>query len=242
MDRRCLNIAEASSRRSAAQHELPTRFARLLPAPALALAGLLAASLPATAQSPCGDQVRVRPGDTMFSIAERCDTNVQTLRRLNPGVDPQDMPVGLYLHLPHDEARAPDRDRNYRVRPGDTLFTLAQRFGLAIDAILSANPDIDPADLPIGRVIRVPIGPDFPPDRGRRGDRDETMTVRGTLTREGVECPALRSDNGRLYTLAGDIEPFEPGDRVVVRGRRAEISYCQQGVTISVRDIREAGR
>lgn len=64
------------------------------------------------------------------------------------------------------------------------------------------------------------------------------VTVVGTLTREGAECPAMRGDDGRLYTLAGgDTGSFRPGDRVRVVGRVAEVSFCQQGTTISVRRI-----
>ena len=78
-------------------------------------------------------------------------------------------------------------------------------------------------------------------ERGNGGSDDSVMEVTGTLTREGVECPALRSDGGRLYTLAGDTGRFGPGDRVRVRGSRAEMSICQQGTTIDVRSIEAAG-
>jgi hypothetical protein len=64
-----------------------------------------------------------------------------------------------------------------------------------------------------------------------------TITVTGTLTREGVECPAMRGDNGRLYTLAGGTRGFDPGDRVRVTGTIAQVSFCQQGTTIQVRSI-----
>ncbi|HEX8271380.1 MAG TPA: DUF5818 domain-containing protein [Longimicrobiaceae bacterium] len=65
--------------------------------------------------------------------------------------------------------------------------------------------------------------------------------VTGRLTDEGVECPALRGDDGRLYTLAGDTGGFKPGDRVTVAGTVAEMSTCMQGTTISVRSIEKAG-
>lgn len=67
------------------------------------------------------------------------------------------------------------------------------------------------------------------------------VRVTGRLTDEGVECPALRGDDGRLYTLAGDTGGFEPGDRVTVLGTVAEMSTCMQGTTVSVRSIERAG-
>lgn len=67
------------------------------------------------------------------------------------------------------------------------------------------------------------------------------VEVTGVLTREGVECPALRADDGSLYTLAGGTGDFGPGDRVRVTGTQAQVSICQQGTTIEVESIRPAG-
>jgi LysM repeat protein len=68
-----------------------------------------------------------------------------------------------------------------------------------------------------------------------------TVSVVGTLTREGVECQAMRGDDGKLYTLPGDLpRGFGPGDRVRVVGEVAEASYCQQGTTISRARISQA--
>ncbi|MFW5951534.1 MAG: DUF5818 domain-containing protein [Gemmatimonadota bacterium] len=72
------------------------------------------------------------------------------------------------------------------------------------------------------------------------GEGAETIRVVGELTGEGVECPALRADDGTLYTLAGDIGDFGEGDRVEVEGTTAEASFCMQGTTIQVETIRPA--
>jgi hypothetical protein len=71
------------------------------------------------------------------------------------------------------------------------------------------------------------------------GNAGQMINVRGTLTDEGVECQALRGDDGELYTLTGDLSGFEEGDRVKVRGTIAEISICQQGTTIEVQSIKD---
>jgi LysM repeat protein len=44
----------------------------------------------------------------------------------------------------------------YTIRPGDTIFALAQRFGTTVQAIIAANPGIDPLNLQIGQVICIP--------------------------------------------------------------------------------------
>lgn len=70
----------------------------------------------------------------------------------------------------------------------------------------------------------------------------ETRDIVGTLSDEGIECTALRADDGTLYTLAGDTRGFEPGDRVRVIGRPAATSICMQGETLVVDQVTEAGR
>ena len=62
----------------------------------------------------------------------------------------------------------------------------------------------------------------------------KVICVKGTLTDEGVECQALRAENGDLYTLLGNLESYSNGDKVIVCGRIAEVSFCMQGITIVV--------
>jgi hypothetical protein len=85
------------------------------------------------------------------------------------------------------------------------------------------------------RVTPEPVGGAMEPDTAGG------VRVTGRLTDEGVECPALRGDDGQLYTLAGETGGFRPGDRVTVAGAVAEMSFCMQGTTISVRSIEAAG-
>lgn len=59
----------------------------------------------------------------------------------------------------------------------------------------------------------------------------------GTVTDEGVECPAVRTDDGTLYTLTGNIPRLAPGDRVEIVGTPAELSYCMQGVTLEAQAV-----
>ena len=65
------------------------------------------------------------------------------------------------------------------------------------------------------------------------------VVVVGVLTAEGAECAAMRDRDGTLYTLMprGITDPFEIGQRVRVEGVVQEISFCQQGTTISIERI-----
>ncbi len=67
--------------------------------------------------------------------------------------------------------------------------------------------------------------------------KSDVKCVSGHLTDEGIECPALRSIDQVLYTLAGDTGDFEIGDLVCVCGEAVKMSFCMQGRTISVTRI-----
>ena len=43
----------------------------------------------------------------------------------------------------------------YSVRSGDTLGTIAERFGTTVDQLLVLNPGIDPHALRVGQTLRV---------------------------------------------------------------------------------------
>lgn len=65
-----------------------------------------------------------------------------------------------------------------------------------------------------------------------------SITITGLATSEGVECPAVRGDDGKLYTITGpQRDKFRPGMRVRISGKVAEISTCMQGTTISATEI-----
>lgn len=95
----------------------------------------------------------VQPGDTLYSIARRFGTTVAELARLNNISDPNRIFPGQQLLLPG----APPEVTRYTIQPGDTLYSLARRFGTTVNAILQANPGIDPNNLRVGQQIVIPV-------------------------------------------------------------------------------------
>ncbi|MDX1540246.1 MAG: hypothetical protein R3349_02470 [Geminicoccaceae bacterium] len=59
----------------------------------------------------------------------------------------------------------------------------------------------------------------------------------GTLTNEGIECPAMQTLQGDLYTLVGDLAGKQAGDLVCACGRPVDMSTCMQGTTLEVTRI-----
>lgn len=50
----------------------------------------------------------------------------------------------------------------YVVRPGDTLFGIARRFGVTVAELININQFVNPAELVIGQAILIPVSPREP--------------------------------------------------------------------------------
>jgi LysM repeat protein len=50
----------------------------------------------------------------------------------------------------------------YTVKSGDTIGSIALRFGVSMDDLQAANPEISPNAMSIGQVIKIPSNPDNP--------------------------------------------------------------------------------
>jgi hypothetical protein len=65
----------------------------------------------------------------------------------------------------------------------------------------------------------------------------DEQCVTGLLTEDGVECPALQTLDGEVYTLLGALEGRGPGDLVCACGQAVEMSSCMQGTTLQLTRI-----
>ena len=111
---------------------------------------------------------QVRPGDTLWSIAQRFDTTVPTLVALN-GLKQQSIKPGTVLSLPSASsqtvvAQAVLRQpavttKNYAVQPGDTLWSIAQRFGTTVPTLATLNGLKQQQQLKPGQVLTIPASP-----------------------------------------------------------------------------------
>ncbi|WP_077369080.1 LysM peptidoglycan-binding domain-containing protein [Anaerosalibacter sp. Marseille-P3206] len=107
---------------------------------------------------PGGILYTIRAGDTFFKIAQQYNITVDALMRANPGVDPNNLQIGQVICIPISAPPTPTCPNGflYTIRAGDTLYLLAQRYNTTVQAIIAANPGINPNNLQIGQVICIP--------------------------------------------------------------------------------------
>ncbi|WLD94620.1 LysM peptidoglycan-binding domain-containing protein [Alkalihalobacillus sp. AL-G] len=90
-------------------------------------------------------------GDTLWRISSAYGFPITTIMRVNGLVSDALVP-GLNLYIP-DQSPS---ERFYQIRPGDTLWQLSQQFGSSVQAIMMANPGVDPYSLRVAQRIRIP--------------------------------------------------------------------------------------
>jgi LysM repeat protein len=129
---------------------------------AFAIAVLMAVPFfsPAAAAAPsnvlavnCGEAYRVQPGDTLASIANKCNLTVTFILEHNPLIsDPPGVGTIVQLTGPVQQYTGPVQTSSgqiigscgatYIVQYGDWLATIARRCGTTVAAILARNPQI----------------------------------------------------------------------------------------------------
>ncbi|MCA9932916.1 MAG: LysM peptidoglycan-binding domain-containing protein [Ardenticatenaceae bacterium] len=107
----------------------------------------------------------VQSGDTLSAIAQRFGTTYQTLAQVNNLANPNYIYVGQVLEIPDDGTTPPTEPAptpvpspggTYTVQSGDTLSTIAQRFGTTYLAIAQANNIANPNYIYVGQVLTIP--------------------------------------------------------------------------------------
>ncbi|MDW8482271.1 MAG: LysM peptidoglycan-binding domain-containing protein [Meiothermus sp.] len=91
----------------------------------------------------------VQRGDTLYSIARRHETTVETLMQLNQ-LQSSALRVGQVLVLPSKPVL-------HTVQRGETLYSIARRYGSSVEAIQREN-DLSSTTIAPGQVLRVPQG------------------------------------------------------------------------------------
>lgn len=119
---------------------------------------------------------QVRQGETLITIAQQYDTTVEEILALNPGINPQLLQTGQVLLIPPvlspeaspvepgEPTGTPGGFIIHVVAPGETLLSIAERYGVTVALIRAANPEL-PAGSDVIRVnqsLVIPIGTPTP--------------------------------------------------------------------------------
>lgn len=124
----------------------PSKFGGAQPSPTPA---------PAPQPSAAGTYTVVS-GDTLSGIAQRFGTTVDALAKLNGIANPNFIRAGAVLRIGGGSAPAPAAGGSYTIQPGDTLSSIAQRYGTSYQTLAAMNGIADPNKINAGVTIKVP--------------------------------------------------------------------------------------
>lgn len=94
----------------------------------------------------------VRPGNTLWAIANFFGTTVEDIAGLNDIRYPYTIYPGQEIKILASRIGVP---AYYTVRPGDTIWNISQRYGIDIKTILGYNNLENPNAIYPGQIIRL---------------------------------------------------------------------------------------
>ena len=154
----------------------------------------------------------VKPGETLAGIADKFQTEVQTLRELNFLLD-DNIFAGQVLSVPYVEGMTAEgaptpspTPFTYVVEVGDTLSSIAARYNVKPGTLIEVNNILDPNNLAVGTPLLIPgyVSPAGETDGSTAGNTDGTSA--------GTETGATGTTSGG--TAAGDevVHVVQPGE------------------------------
>lgn len=163
---------------------------------------------------------RVKGGDTLAEIAARYGVDVRAIM-WSSGLSSERLQVGQELRIPltaygERPPRIPPGVLVHRVRPGETLALLSNRYGVSLLDLVSANPNLESLDrLAEGSTVYIP--------KERKGllvELPKGQTLVELSMRFGLSPVEVARANGVKDPLE-----LKPGDLVLLPGIQAKTTY-----------------
>lgn len=99
----------------------------------------------------------VKKGDSLYSIAQKYNTTVDELKRIN-NLTSNTLSIGQKLKLPSDKEDEIEKEENtitYTVQKGDSLYSIARKYNTTIDRIKELN-NLNTNLLGVGQILLIP--------------------------------------------------------------------------------------
>ncbi len=109
-----------------------------------------------------GAQVSVKYGDTLSEIAERYNVSLSSLMSINGISNSNQISVGQKLTLPsNSEKRLGLKHKTHQVVNGETINSIANKYGVTKESLIATNKLRDPNYLFVGQKINLPVEHDL---------------------------------------------------------------------------------
>lgn len=101
------------------------------------------------------DTYKVMKGDTLYGIANKLDTTVDELKKIN-NLTSNALSIGQILKIPTKTVDLGETEV-YQVKKGDTLYSIANKYGISLKELKTLN-NLKNDNLKVGELLNVPSG------------------------------------------------------------------------------------
>ncbi len=99
---------------------------------------------------------KVKKGETVYGISRLYGIPLETIYALYPNAR-YGIKAGETLEFPQNDIAGKGKYLYYVVKPGDTLYSLAQGYQTTVEDLLVANPGVSDKNFKSGETIRIPV-------------------------------------------------------------------------------------
>jgi len=107
--------------------------------------------------SKCNLLYTVKSGDSLYSIARKYGVAWESIAAANNITSPYVLSVGQHLTVPLPAGSATDCQFIYTVESGDSLYSIARKYGVTWEAIASTNDIYNPYNIAPGQCLTIPL-------------------------------------------------------------------------------------
>lgn len=134
----------------------------------------------------------VKKGDSLYSIAKIYNTTVDEIIKLN-NLKSTNLSIGQTLRIPETNITVttmPPSFTSYTVKKGDSLYSIAKKYGISVDTIIMDNA-LNTTNLSIGQVLKI-----------RTGETEEVEECFGSSYTPTTDTTYTVKKGDSLYSIA----------------------------------------
>jgi len=152
-------------------------------------------------------------GETLYSLGQKYSITPEEIMKLNPELQ-KGLKAGMKLKIPVRKIPVPEETAtgnqtltNYKVGKGETLFSLANRFGVEVGELKKANPSLLTRGLETGETILIPaqsgiVSQDDKYNANTVISVDISPESKNQDANENSDCEPLSGINSQKYKAA----------------------------------------
>ena len=135
---------------------------------------------------------QVEYGDTIDIVANKTNTTIENIKKINDINNDSDLVVGSLIIVPKETNRVFE---NYKIKQGDSIYSIARAYNVDPDTLLMLNGLNKNEYIYPNQEIIVPIK-DVSIYVTKPGD-----TIEGIINNLGIDANALNKQNDKIFVM-----------------------------------------